>query len=533
MGPFSRSKLSSRSRCVRDEPWNARRTLRAVSLMLGPVLLLPAVALPANGATSGTQQGESESEVRLREAVAATLRFGRHDDFDRITFEVSEQVDVDTLKSDGELVITFDRAVKGALPPDSAFTYRIDQLPQIVFRVRAEDRGRRYRIRIDPNTRYSVRRWSDGRLIVVDIARKADIDLPPVEAIETAPEQKDEPAVDDVDGDDDGGVDIDSDEESDDEVATAGGFEFVVGGSLQVGAATAGEDRLSDGEGDRGYAFFTDVEIDIDAYTTILEDVAVGASVSLEADADVEATANANSAYLYASNGFGTVELGRTSGAEDAMALGADTFAAGTGGIDGDSSNLGTTQIENSGDAAKVSYFTPRIAGFQFGASYTPDTGDEEADDDDGDDGDDDDLEDHVGLGFNFVGKFGDVETGLATVGSFGGSEFSKDDDLSAYAVGSTIDWRSVVLGLSYGHVEDDDDFDFGTLGLTLRIGEAAASLGYNYVDARSEGTTHIIVLSGDTPILPGVELQGDVSYADPEGDSGNVASVFAVEFGF
>ena len=52
-------------------------------------------------------------------------------------------------------------------------------------------------------------------------------------------------------------------------------------------------------------------------------------------------------------------------------------------------------------------------------------------------------------------------------------------------------------------------------------------------LDEAFGGTTHIVVLSGDTPILPGVTLQGDVSLADPEGEDGNLASVFAIEMDY
>ena len=76
-------------------------------------------------------------------------------------------------------------------------------------------------------------------------------------------------------------------------------------------------------------------------------------------------------------------------------------------------------------------------------------------------------------------------------------------------------------------------DNDFATAGVTVGFGEASAGFGYNFVDEKSAGVTHIFVLSGDTPLLPNVELQGDVSYADPEGEDGNVASVLAIELGF
>ncbi|MDH3661412.1 MAG: porin, partial [Alphaproteobacteria bacterium] len=237
--------------------------------------------------------------------------------------------------------------------------------------------------------------------------------------------------------------------------------------------------------------------------------------------------------YMYFSNGFGLVQLGRTEGAEDNLALGADTIAAGTVGIDGDTENLGETEIVNSGDAAKISYFTPRIAGLQFGVSYTPDTGDGE-DESDGEGGEDgEDLENHVGLGVNLAQKLGAIDAGLALVGSFGNAEQAATDDLSAVAIGGTLAVDDVALAASFGHVDQAEDFNFATAGGTVELGEVNVGLGYNYLDEAVAGVTHITALSGDIELFDGVELQGDVSYSDPEIQDETVASVFSVELSF
>ncbi|MGI9420262.1 MAG: porin [Geminicoccaceae bacterium] len=574
------------------------------ALALAPALFLPTHSLQAGTAATTPAKPKLSTSVTApiilpaqsrsdeqADVAGLDVRYGRHDEYDRFAFEWSEPVEVDFSKSGGELVLTFDRAKQAELPPNNDFAYLADSLPQLVFGMRVEDGGRRYRVDIDRKARFRIHRWNDGRLIVLDVfqptpsdtpgaaasvgvapepaAPVSDLepeqvvtDEPSIETAETAPVTEDDSDIDDgregpdeadveevmqdvdddvesveADEEDEEGVDDETydedDEDEDDEPAndfwTAGAFDIELGGSLEFGISTAEGDRLSDGEGDRGYTFLNDSEITIEAFTTIFDEVDVGAALTLEADADVGGdTANADDAYIYVDNGFGQVQIGRTTGAEDDMALGADTIAAGTGGIDGDTANLGDTQVETSGDAAKISYFTPRIAGFQAGLSYTPDTGDEEDDDDDNFD-----LENHVGVGLNFVETFGEVEFSLATVGSFGRSEFSSDDDLSGYALGGTLIYDAVQFGASYGQSASDFDVDFATFGVTFGFGEMSAGVGYNFVDESDDGQTHVLALSGNTPILPGVELQGDVSIADPENDDGNVASVLAVEFGF
>ncbi|MEL6965587.1 MAG: porin, partial [Pseudomonadota bacterium] len=508
----------------------------AISLALAPTLLVPTADLHAAGLAfehyPSEQEVQQKTVLRLAhnqttaqsETRDVAFRYGRHKAFDRFVFEALEPIKVDIQKSGDELIVTLDQAIETTLPPESALTYKKDQIPQLIFDVQQEDQGRRYRITLDPESSLLVHRWNNGRLIALDIMQ-APLDDRDDHKVEV---DSGNDLSDDEDGDDEYD---DDDDEIENDFSTVGEFELFLSGSLQFGVATAGGDRLSDDGGDRGYGFFTDVDVNIDAITTFDDDVEVGASITLEAEADVsEDTANADEAYIFLENRFGQMQLGRTSGAEDDMALGADTVAAGTGGVDGDAANLGNVQLETSGDAAKISYFTPRISGFQAGVSYTPDTGDDENDNDAGFD-----FENYVGMGLNYVETHGEVEVSLAIVGSFADSEFSSADDLGAYGVGGTLEFEMLELGASYGRSASDLSFDyeFATLGATLGIGETSVGIGYNFVDEKSDGISHIFVLSGDTPILPGVDLQGDVSIADPEDESANVASVLAVELGF
>lgn len=317
-------------------------------------------------------------------------------------------------------------------------------------------------------------------------------------------------------------------------VAMANEIGILAGGELKFGLTTAEDELLSDGEGDRGYAFFAESELYIKAGFSLSDDLEIGAEVVLEADADV-VEVNADETFTFVDGAFGLMQLGRTEGAEDAMALGADTVAAGTGGIDGDTENLGKVQIVNSEDAAKISYYTPRLFGVQAGLSFTPDTGDDEGGPNDIEEDEElEDLEDHIGVGVNVVGELGeDLEAGLAVVGSFGNAEDPARNDLDAFAVGGTLAIDDIELGASYGKNNAAEDFEFGIAGVTVSIGEANAGIGYNYLDEKADGITHVIALSGDVLLLEGVELQADVSYADPEDRRTNLASVLAIELSF
>ncbi|MGI9500312.1 MAG: hypothetical protein ACR2P3_09750 [Geminicoccaceae bacterium] len=70
--------------------------------------------------------------------------------------------------------------------------------------------------------------------------------------------------------------------------AKAEGIEILAGGELQFGLTIAAGEQLSDGEGDRGYAFLADSELYIEAHVSPSDDLEIGAEVALNADADVE-----------------------------------------------------------------------------------------------------------------------------------------------------------------------------------------------------------------------------------------------------
>ncbi len=153
-------------------------------------------------------------------------------------------------------------------------------------------------------------------------------------------------------------------------------FDLKTSGYLTFGLRAAEEDaRLSDAAADRDHEFFTDSELSFKAEIApnkkylppcgetrplLRAPKKFGAEIQFKADADVDYV-NVDEAYTYLENGFGKIEVGRNDGAEDFMALGADTIATGTGGINGDFEGLGTLDITDSGDAAKITYLTPQF----------------------------------------------------------------------------------------------------------------------------------------------------------------------------
>ena len=140
-------------------------------------------------------------------------------------------------------------------------------------------------------------------------------------------------------------------------------IEVTLSGQVEFGLS-AGDEETVDGD-NRGYFFFMDSETKIQAEGATDHGLGYSAKVELEVDADAGGSENVNSDEVVLAfwGGFGRAELGREDGAADNMFVGGEDFQAGTGGIDGDSANLALPGATDSGDAAKITYFTPRMGG--------------------------------------------------------------------------------------------------------------------------------------------------------------------------
>jgi outer membrane protein OmpU len=298
-----------------------------------------------------------------------------------------------------------------------------------------------------------------------------------------------------------------------------GGIEVVLGGYTEFGVKAATEDTNVNGEDDRHYNFFMDNEVFINALGVSDGGIQYGSEIELEAgsgDGNTE-DATVDEVTLFFSGVFGRFEFGREDGAEDVMGIGGEDAQSGTGGIDGDTTNLEPFfEIPDTSDDAKVSYFTPRIAGFQLGASFTPD-------DNDGltDEGVGNEQENIIGAGANWVGALGPLDLTVAGTGIKGENEEGGGDDLEAWEVGALAGFGGFTAGAKYGQLLDLFEGQFFNAGLEYGFGAANVSVGYTRFDPDEGDENNVFFVSGDVGLLPGVTLKGDVSYAtdDPAAD--------------
>jgi hypothetical protein len=310
---------------------------------------------------------------------------------------------------------------------------------------------------------------------------------------------------------------------------TVGGLEVVLGGYTEFGAKAANKDTLQNDGDTQNYLFFMDNEVFINANGVTDGGIQYGSRVELEVGSG---EVNSDDAFvdevgLFFSGGFGRFELGKEDGAEDVMAIGGQDAQAGTGGIDGDTSNLQAPEMTDTDDDTKISYFTPRVAGFQLGASFVPNTNGQftGADNTSASDDNDGEFTDVVGMGGNWVGALGPADLTVSGVGILGNGQTGDTDDLASWAAGALAGFGGFSFGGQVGQNTDALESDFANAGIKFGFGAANASVGWNVVDPKGDtpgDTNHIFVVSGDLGLMPGVTLKGDVSYAtdDPNADA-------------
>jgi outer membrane protein OmpU len=232
------------------------------------------------------------------------------------------------------------------------------------------------------------------------------------------------------------------------ETARVGGIEVVLGGFTQFGVVAGNKNTVTNGGHDRSYSFYMDNEVFINANGATETGILYGSKIELEVGTGgldgSSPDVFVDEVGLFFSANFGRIELGREDGAEDDMLVDANDVQAGTGGLDGDGPNLGLVDFGDTADSAKVTYYTPRVAGFQLGASFTPDYEDNGGENQfqGGAEG-----ENGLGGGANWVGTLGPVDLTLSAVGIWadcesncsagGGVGDGFNDEQKSWAVGA------------------------------------------------------------------------------------------------
>lgn len=273
-------------------------------------------------------------------------------------------------------------------------------------------------------------------------------------------------------------------------------------------------------------------EIHFDGATTLDNGLTVGVSVQLEAVTQAD---QIDATYIYFEGDFGRVNVGTESAAPYLMA-----YAAPFVGLGVNSPNFllfaqqggapTYSYLIGSGDANKLTYFTPRFSGFQFGISYTPNVdapGGNRQTFGLSSDNDEDDQSDWISLGGNYENSFNGVDVAMSAGYERGNLEADADnsaDDHTSWFVGGNLGFSGITVGGSYsvsnqGLSGNNDDTAFD-VGVSYATGPWGISLAYLHGEQENGAVTtddevDLIELGASYALGPGIELAGAIQRWD------------------
>ena len=317
---------------------------------------------------------------------------------------------------------------------------------------------------------------------------------------------------------------------------------LTIGGYYQTSLEYRDEDdNLGEpGANTQDFQIIDDGEIQFTAATTLDNGIGVKARIEYEHQNQGGGTTTADEHWVEFSGGFGQLRIGSDDNASNAMhyqAPGASlnmgvntpTFAITTGGGNNAST---TTYVNTGGDAQKVIWFSPRIAGFQLGLSYAPDNAPNDTSggflDNQGGA-----QEDVFSVGLNFVESFNDIDvavsggylTGNLEAQTTGGNA----DDIEQWSAGLNVGFAGFTVGASIrfsdNGIRNNGDSTTWDAGITYATGPL--TVGFTYLSSEAEDPatlgddeTDQFVVSAAYNIGPGVDLWGGVKWFEFEDDA-------------
>ena len=288
----------------------------------------------------------------------------------------------------------------------------------------------------------------------------------------------------------------------------------------------------------RGFQFVTDeAELGIEARNTADNGILYGVEIVMNVNTDD--TNNGDKVFAFIdSDNFGRFQLGDNDNAADSLFVDGANVIAARGGFDGEVSdvfNFGGTWIgvgtDNVGKSTKIVYFTPNIAGFTLGASFTPDTGSAGASF--GETDNNGSFENVIDIAANYVADYDGFEVVVAAFGEFGDNEDPTVGEAETYGVGATFGYGGFSVGAGYTTFNEAgltaaqqtaglDAGEWWDVAVAYRMGPWGVSLGYYEATfdngaGAADTTNTVLTLDADYEVAPGWTLAGSLSFNDAE----------------
>tara|TARA_B100000530_G_C15932051_1_gene477307 strand:- start:1067 stop:2194 length:1128 start_codon:yes stop_codon:yes gene_type:complete len=303
----------------------------------------------------------------------------------------------------------------------------------------------------------------------------------------------------------------------------------------------------------RGYALNVD-EAELKISASNKSDNGIKYGITVELNVNTTDTKAADEVYAYLKGDFGQVVMGDQDDVTDKMAIGGHKVLVGRAGFDGDVADYfnfgsgGTIDgpgVDETSDATKISYFSPRVNGFQFGVSHTPDDG--ASGSSFGEKDNDGDYENIWGLDGNYSGKFSGMKVKLSATYEFGESESKTgaktEGDLSTISIGGSVTSNGFGFAAGFADFGDkgqsnsnialgEDSGSHWSVGASYANGPYAISAGYFASEkaqpsgSGSDTTVDIISLDGQYKVAPGYTVAASINFVEAKNINGTSAEV-------
>ena len=253
----------------------------------------------------------------------------------------------------------------------------------------------------------------------------------------------------------------------------------------------------------------TDSEVHFNASTSLDNGIKIKARVELEGEQSGD---QIDETWMRISGSFGEIRMGAADLPIDTMIMGYAGHGASvgmnhrfhTGAV---FSTPGTVDVTNNtsgsitGDASSISYYTPRVSGFQVGVSYTPD-----AVEDNSNRQDTSDAASHgKTIAANYVTKFDGASIAIAAGYSEAKNQAVNRDDFERMAAAVSVTAGAVNVRASYHEREEVSTI---STGVTETQGQETVELGARY--SMGANKFSIIMIDAEAVADAGTEFDGD-----------------------
>jgi len=270
-------------------------------------------------------------------------------------------------------------------------------------------------------------------------------------------------------------------------------------------------DAATQTSGLNSFVSSTDSEVHFNASTQLDNGVKIKVRVELEGEQSGD---QIDETWMRISGSFGELRMGAADVPVDTMVMGYAGNSASVGAnhrfhtgsvlsTPAAVSITNNTSVAIAGDASGVSYYTPRVSGFQLGVSYTPDNAEDNTNRQQTGVGG---AISHVkGIAANYITKFDGTSIAIAGGYNDGKNPNVNQDDPEEWQVAMQVKAGAVQVQASY---HDIDEISTVSTGATATAGQETVELGARYTMGKNAFS--IIMIDAEAVADTGNAADGD-----------------------